>query len=151
MFPIRYCLLKGKDSYMDHKKSIREYGCYWCALLSILVISSCTRNYQGLRFINTGYSFEHIREYQPDRYFSKEELTYDDYLSIVSKYTRKFGEPMSYGTREDAMINYSNSDNSELHRVWECATDGEYYTVYEQGSAYLLIVFSQHCGIYLFE
>ena len=29
MEPIRYCLLKGKDSCLDHRKSIREHGCCW--------------------------------------------------------------------------------------------------------------------------
>lgn len=29
MKAVRYCLLKGKESFLDHHRSIREYGCCW--------------------------------------------------------------------------------------------------------------------------
>lgn len=29
MNAIRHCLLKGNDTFLDHRKSIREHGCCW--------------------------------------------------------------------------------------------------------------------------
>ena len=117
--------------------------------LAVLIICGC--NNMGLRYIKTGYAFEHIKEYQPDRYYSEKELTIDDYQEIVNKYTRKFGQPLLCGERDDAIRNYNSSNDPNIHSVLGYATDGEYYTIYRQKSTFLLISYSHHCGIFLFK
>lgn len=116
-----------------------------------LLTCGCNNN-RGFHFIETGYIFEHVNGYTPDRSFSKDTLSFSDYQEIVSKYTRRFGQPLYSGERDDAMRNYQFDDYPEqLHRVWGYATDGKHYTIYQRESTYLLILFSNHCGVFIFQ
>lgn len=148
-------LLSSIDDYTENcvmcKKT--KQSCYLAVITLILLICpGCIRN---LSFIKTEYDFEHINEYhQPERYFSKDILSYDDYQNIVGQYTKRFGTPIHSGTREEAMRIYAE-DKAQYegvpHSIWGYATDGNYYTIYSQDSDFLLIIFSSYCGIYLFE
>ena len=121
----------------------------------MFLFSGCN---QGLHYINTGYNFEHVREYQPDRYFSVDSLSLDDYRNIVQQYSKRFGLPIYSGKRDEVckIYNETGRDGGQEiiwgipHYIWGYATDFEYSTIYNQGADYILIGFSHHCGIYIF-
>lgn len=131
-----------------------KQSCLWAVITLIsLMCSSCIN--RDLRFIKTEYDFEHMAKYhQPEQYFSKDTISFNDYQNIVCQYTEKFGPPIHSGVKKEAMKIY-NDGGSQYddvpHRIWGYATDGEYYTIYNQGTDYLLIIFSSYCGIYVFE
>lgn len=121
------------------------------SIVSVL-FACCNR---GLHYINTGYNFEHIGRYQPDRYFSMDTLSLDDYQNIVQQYSKRFALPIYSGKRDEVCKIYNESGGEEIiwgvpHYIWGYATDFEYSTIYSQGDDYILIGFSHHCGIYIF-